>query len=131
MREKGGGGEGGMTSLVEVGIEEAGAGRLEVDPPMSAIAGRVSRFSYQNLAISSVETSTPRRCAFQPIFLISLNIIEYIHIHSGVGTSTVKHLFSTVIINNKTTFTFGANAWRCEPLRLRPWGSHASGLPRH
>jgi len=47
MREEGGGGwgEGGMTSLVEVGVEEAGAGRLEVEIPMSAIAGRVSRFS--------------------------------------------------------------------------------------
>ena len=33
MREEGGGrGEGGVTSLVEVGVEEAGAGRLEVDP---------------------------------------------------------------------------------------------------
>ena len=29
---------------------------------MSAIAGRVSRFSYRNLAISSVETSTPVGC---------------------------------------------------------------------
>jgi len=33
MREEGGGGgEGGMTSLAEVGIEEARAGRLGVDP---------------------------------------------------------------------------------------------------
>jgi len=29
---------------------------------MSAIAGRVSRFSYWNLVISSVETSTPVGC---------------------------------------------------------------------
>ena len=29
---------------------------------MSTIAGRVSRFSYRNLAISSVETSTPVGC---------------------------------------------------------------------
>jgi len=29
---------------------------------VSAIAGRVSRFSYRNLAISTVETSTPVGC---------------------------------------------------------------------
>jgi len=45
-----------MTSLVlvEVGVEEAGAGRFEVDPHVRDRRARVSRFSYQNLAISNL-----------------------------------------------------------------------------
>ena len=55
---------------------------------------------------------------FQPIFWKSLNIYIF-----TLGWALLQlNTSSTVIINNKTTF--GANAWRCEPLRPR------SGLAR-